>query len=121
MRVSVEGHHSRRCGLRWLLPVLLPFKFGYALASRQKCQGDHFGIVRAESQRLRSTEFAAHRSINDRADRLCLPWLHVGLDTSTKASAQVYLFCRSALGMLTHCRPLTCYDQSNGVVIDSTG
>ena len=76
----------------------IPFKlcdpcilFGYALARSQKCRDDDFGIVLAESQRPRSAEFAAYRGINYRADRLRLPWLHVGLHTRTKASAQVYL------------------------------
>ncbi len=73
------------------MPAAWPFQFGYALARSQKCQGDDFGIVLAKSQPLRSAELTAHRGVDERADRLRLPWLHVGLNTSAKAIAQTYL------------------------------
>jgi len=38
--------------------------FDDALARSQKCQGDDFGVILAESQRLRSTEFTAYRRVD---------------------------------------------------------
>ncbi len=98
VRLGVDGHHTRRRGRRWNRSVGLRLQsgdeyvlLGNAFARSQKCQDDDFGIVLAESQRLRSAECAAYRGVDERADRLRLPWLHVGLHTSAKASAQTCL------------------------------
>ena len=91
IRLRINRHHARRRRRRWLLPVPPSFQLGNALARSQKCQDDDFGIVLAESQRLRFADLTAHRSVDERADGSRLPWLYVGLHTSAKASAQIYL------------------------------
>ena len=70
--LGVDGHHARGRGGRGLCTAPVPFKlcdpcisFGNAFSRSQKCQDDDFGIVLlAESQRLRSCEFTAHRGVD---------------------------------------------------------
>ncbi len=77
-----------------MLPMTLPLQLGDALAGREQGKCKNFRVFIGQPSGLRFGQLPAQRGFNQslRRSGLRLPWLHDGLHTSARTTAQTTYF-----------------------------